>query len=312
MSGTERMVAALLLAVAVTGGALIPRLLSAPAGPVGVGLAVGPGVAGGSVVQAPAIPNASHRTVTRSTPRPQGASPASLLQPIATNPPAGGGATPPSEPAHHPSAPPPSSPPPPSPPPPSPPPSSPPPPSTPPPSPPPTSPPPTSPPPAAQTPPTRPGHGYGDKNHVHTGPPGHQGHPSSQVKPARRSHGADLEGSGHGRKAPQAPSHAVGHHHRPVGHMAAPASGSTAHGHESRPKTRPEARGPRGKGGHGSAPPPVAPGHGSQSSPPPPTPPPPPPAPGAPPPPPAHGNNGQGNTHQGQGHQGQGHGKGQS
>lgn len=302
MSGTERMVAALLLAVAVTGGALIPRLLSAPAGPVGVGLAVGPGVAGGSVVQAPAIPNASHRTVTRSTPRPQGASPASLLQPIATNPPAGGGATPPSEPAHHPSAPPPSSPPPPSPPPPSPPPSSPPPPSTPPPSPPPpspppTSPPPTSPPPAAQTPPTRPGHGYGDKNHVHTGPPGHQGHPSSQVKPARRSHGADLEGSGHGRKAPQAPSHAVGHHHRGVGHLASPASGPATHAHGPRPKARPEARGPRSEGRHGS-PPQVAHGHGKHS----PSPPAPPAAP-APPPAPAptdHGN-GQGNGHQGHG-----------
>src|SRR5579884_3188390 len=313
MSRTERMIAALLLAVAVTGGAMIPRLLSAPAGPVGVGVALGPGTAGGSVVQAPP-PASAHRAAGRSTSRPRGATPSPLVQPIGLTPAAHASPPPPTKPAHHPSGPPPPTPPGSPPPPPSPPPPSPPPPSPPPPPPPPAPPPPPSPPPTAPTPPTRPGHGYGDKNHVHTGPPGHQGQAPSHAKPARRSQRPDLEGSGHGRQAPEAPSHAVGHHHRPVGHMAPPASRTAANGHEPGPKTRPETGRPRGKGGHGSAPP-VAPGHGKQGTPPPtPAPPAPPPtspppsttpppaaAPPPPPAPPAHADNGHGNGHQGHG-----------
>ena len=53
MSRKERLVAALLLAVAVAGGALIPRLLASP--PTSLGIALGPGPSR-SVVQAPAIP----------------------------------------------------------------------------------------------------------------------------------------------------------------------------------------------------------------------------------------------------------------
>src|SRR5215469_10668315 len=69
MSGTERWIAAMLLAVAVTGGALIPRLLSEPSGPLGVAVAPSPIR---SVVQAPAAPKP-----TRSkTPAPQVSTPA--------------------------------------------------------------------------------------------------------------------------------------------------------------------------------------------------------------------------------------------
>ena len=56
MSRKERIVAALLLAIAVAGGAVIPRLLTSPAAPRGVALGPTPGR---SVVHAPAIPKAS-------------------------------------------------------------------------------------------------------------------------------------------------------------------------------------------------------------------------------------------------------------
>lgn len=252
MSRKEMVIAAFLLAVAVAGGALIPRLLGA-APPAPLGIALGPGPAR-SVVQAPAIPKPPHRTGERSTP-PHTGTQASPVLPTSLGPAAHGSATPPTKPAQRPSPP-------------LPPPPSPPPPNTPPPSPPPPPPPPpSSPPPAALTPPlpTRPGHGYGDKNHLHTGPPGQQD-PSAGAKPVRRSHGPNLEGSGHGRSSPQAPSHPVGAHHRRVGRVAPPASPPAAHAHEARPKARPEARGPRGQGGHGKGhgPPPqaVAPVHG--------------------------------------------------
>ena len=61
MSGKERLVAALLLAIAVAGGALIPRLLASP--PTSLGIALGPGPSR-TVVQAPAIPRERHRTVS--------------------------------------------------------------------------------------------------------------------------------------------------------------------------------------------------------------------------------------------------------
>ncbi len=53
MSRKERVVAALLLAIAVAGGALIPRLLASPPTPLGIALGPGPGR---SVVQAPTHP----------------------------------------------------------------------------------------------------------------------------------------------------------------------------------------------------------------------------------------------------------------
>ena len=306
MSGKERVIAALLLAVAVAGGALIPRLLASPSAPLGI--ALGP-ESGRSVVQAPAIPKPSRHNSSRSNPSSRTAV---RLSPVAQSVPASVGhhgsgpsvkpPANPSPPPSPPSTPPPSSPPPSSPPP-----------STPPPSPP----PPTttpSPPPALMPPTaTRPGHGYGDKNHTHTGPPGHADPPAHATKPVRRSHGADLPGSGHGRKAPQAAPHAVGHHHRRVGRVAPAASGAAAHAHEARPKTRPKARGPRGKGRRGAHPPQQVThghgshGHGSHDSPP--------PAPPAAPATPAAGSDDPGQSGQGNGQgngQGSGQGNGQS
>ena len=63
MSRKERVIAALLLAVAVIGGALIPRLLASPSAPLGIALGPGPGR---SVVQAPALPKAPHHSSARS------------------------------------------------------------------------------------------------------------------------------------------------------------------------------------------------------------------------------------------------------
>src|SRR5206468_1855081 len=62
MSRKERLVAALLLAIAVAGGALIPRLLASA--PNSLGIALGPGPSR-SVVQAPAIPRTRHRRRVR-------------------------------------------------------------------------------------------------------------------------------------------------------------------------------------------------------------------------------------------------------
>ena len=62
MSHKERLIAGLLLAIAVAGGAVIPRLLAAPA--TSLGIALGPGPSR-SVVRAPAIPKPSHRAVPR-------------------------------------------------------------------------------------------------------------------------------------------------------------------------------------------------------------------------------------------------------
>src|SRR5947208_4037971 len=57
MSRLERGIAALLLAVAVAGGALMPRLLSEPSGPRGVALGPGPSR---SIVRVPAAPKPRH------------------------------------------------------------------------------------------------------------------------------------------------------------------------------------------------------------------------------------------------------------
>ena len=246
MSRKERVIAAFLLATAVAGAALLPRLLSAPAGRIGVALGPGPGPGPGrSIVEAPAISKA-RRAASSATPA-RVAAPSRVAAPVATlarpaRPTpvpvkrAGGAATPP--PPTPPAPPPP--PPPPSP--------------TPPPSPPAAPPPP--PPPASPTS-TRPGHGYGDGNHTHTGPPGRGSPPG--VGQGRRNHGHDLPGSGHGRPVPELPSHTVGTHHRSVGHLAPPPPGTAPPAHDAGPKARPKAGVPSGKG---DPPPAVAHGHG--------------------------------------------------
>src|SRR5262252_8938983 len=72
MSRRERVIAALLLAVAVVGGAVMPRLLASPATALGIALGPSPRP---SVVQAPTIPQAprhanSGQPTSSVTPRP--------------------------------------------------------------------------------------------------------------------------------------------------------------------------------------------------------------------------------------------------
>src|SRR3954471_22477097 len=106
MSRKERLVAALLLAIAVAGGALIPRLLASP--PTSLGIALGPGP-GRSVVQAPAIPRERHRAAPRHTISPPSrvvAAPIAPVVPITVHPkPSGGLAQPQHAPAPAPATP---------------------------------------------------------------------------------------------------------------------------------------------------------------------------------------------------------------
>jgi hypothetical protein len=67
MSRKERMIAGLLLAVAVAGGALIPRLLASSAIPLGIALGPGPVH---SVVQAPTITEARHHAAPQAAATP--------------------------------------------------------------------------------------------------------------------------------------------------------------------------------------------------------------------------------------------------
>src|SRR5262249_18436950 len=88
MRGVERGIAALLLGVAVAGGALIPRLLSVPARPLGVPLGPGPSRV---VVQAPpAITKARHHaTPSHRQPPPANATSAASatsVAPVASQP----------------------------------------------------------------------------------------------------------------------------------------------------------------------------------------------------------------------------------
>src|SRR5215831_11256400 len=100
MRGMERVIAALLLAVAVAGGALIPRLLSVPARPLGVPLGPGPSRV---VVQAPpAITKAPrHATRPHGSPLPAKSPPvasSASVAPVATQPaPSAGPASKPSQ-----------------------------------------------------------------------------------------------------------------------------------------------------------------------------------------------------------------------
>src|SRR5689334_11579594 len=64
MSRKERVVAGLLLVVAVVGGALMPRLLASPATAPGIALGPSPGP---GIVHAPTIPTAPHHSTPTHT-----------------------------------------------------------------------------------------------------------------------------------------------------------------------------------------------------------------------------------------------------
>jgi hypothetical protein len=283
MSRKERVIAGLLLVVAVVGGALIPRLLAAPATPLGIALGPGPSP---SVVQAPTIPKTEHNTSGPTASLSSGAVASSavpvtpvVVQPTQATNSAGTKQTPSSS-AQPPAVTVPLSP----------------------------APPVTQSPAAANHQPvvsitssgqakTPPGQAK-KLSGLRMTPPGLAKTPSGQAKklsgPAKTPPGQakklnapgppapakpaakagwrntrpDLPGSGHGRKAPQAPPHPVGSHHRSVGHLAPPASRPAPATRESRPQARPENRGRSGKGSHGTPPPapPVAPGHGNHGN----------------------------------------------
>ena len=220
MSGKERAIAAFLLAIAVGGGALIPRLLSSAPRPLGIALGPGPGR---SVVQAPAIAKAPPHVAPAPTYAAPPAEPApQSIARVTVKPAPKRSAVPP----RHASTPPPA------------------PPTTSSPSPAPTAPTPTttvSQSPQALSPAsTRPGNGNGDRNHVHTGPPGHAAEAAGQ--------GSDLRGSGHGKGHAQASSHTVGSHDRGVGHLATAPAGAAPASHAAGPKARPDAGNPHVQG----------------------------------------------------------------
>ena len=283
MSRKERVLASLLLAIAIAGGALIPRLLASPTNPLGIALGPRPGR---SVVQAPAIsPAPRHQAPagrTSSTTQPSSGSVARVsgpTTPVSNSSPVSHNPAPPTGPEPNPN--PPSPVPTPSP--------------TPSPSPAPLQPPVAIHSPAAVTPFVPPGHGgtppgQGGTPPGHETPPGHGGTPpgravkvgagasshaspeptkspaKSEAKPGRRKGTDDLSGSGRGRPVSQAPSHAVGPRHRRVRHLAPSAKAAAPAAHKARPKARPKDRGTRGKGGHGSTQAPVTPGHGNSST----------------------------------------------
>ena len=272
MSRKELLIAGLLLAVAVVGGASIPRLLASPATSLGIALGPGPGR---SVVQAPTITK-QPPVVRRHASSPVSGGSAVSLAPVASATaqptPTSGAATGPKHAASPPAEPPvltaPS------------------------PTPSPARPPaatqrnpsvPATPPGEAKTPP-----GQAKKSLGHeTTPPGQAKTPPGQAKTPpgqaktppghgpRAMHGRpnkptvtpesqDLPGSGHGAPSQQTPPHAVGSHHRRVGHLAASSARPASPAPRGRAKARPEAREPRGKGGNGPATPPAPvtpPGH---------------------------------------------------
>lgn len=89
-------------------------------------------------------------------------------------------------------------------------------------------------------------------------PPGHSKATTSGTAAVGAPLRGDLPGSGHGRQVPQAPPHSVGPRHRGLGRLAAAPVRPAAPAPATRPKARPEARVPRGQGGHGPAPAPLA------------------------------------------------------
>lgn len=243
MSRKERVLAGLLLAIAVAGGALIPRLLASPLNPLGIALGPGPGR---SVVQAPAISTPPHHSVSSHRTSPvTGAATSTAVAPVgATTGPVS--RTTPTHPTPAPApAPAPAPPPTPAP-----------------------SPTPSPAPTPAPTPapvvtgphtPAAVQHGTG---------PGHKSIPpglakkiaaGSLVKQGRRNGAHGVKKSAHDRPDAQASTHSVGPRHRGVGHLAAPAEAAAKAARKARAQARPKARGPRGKGGHGPPPAPVAP-----------------------------------------------------
>ena len=247
MSGKERLVAALLLAIAVAGGALIPRLLASP--PTSLGIALGPGP-GRSVVQAPAIPRKRHHAAPRHAISPLSravAAPIAPVVPITVHPKPSAGVVQPKHapaPSSEPAA------------------------TTTPPSPVPVM---QSPSPAAAS---RadvvegpPGRDKAPPSQAKATPPGHEntppGHEKTPPGPAGPKERHDVPGSGNGKGFPQAPPNPVGAHHRGVGHLAPPAARAAPAPPHARPKARPEDRQPRGEGGHGPPPPQVAHGNGN-------------------------------------------------
>jgi hypothetical protein len=264
MSRKELLIAGLLLAVAVVGGASLPRLLASPAAPFGRALGPGPGR---SVVQTPTVSAAhthaasghssrvSRTSVVARTPvvqatvkppaaesvaKPKQATPVTTAPPPVTTP-----TQPPAAAGRNPTVP-------------------------------------VTPPGQAKTPPGQakklqrqemapPGQLKTPPGQLKT-PPGHQKTPpghlprASRGKPTVTRGSKDLPGSAHGRPVPQTPPHAVGHHDRGVGHLSAASSRPAAAARHSRPKARPETRGSRGKGGHEPAAPQVAHGHGDHGN----------------------------------------------
>jgi hypothetical protein len=270
MSRKERVIAGLLLVVAVGGSALIPRLLATPAAPLGIALGPGPRA---SVVQAPAAPQVADHTSqhTTSVSREAAVTPIAAVTPVAAKPAESTSIGRPKQASGSPTAPPtatlPSNPPPP-----------------------PTQPaadvrqPPVSvtPPAQAKTPPgqakklrgltmTPPGQAKKLSGSTRT-PPGQAKKPHAPGPPpakrdneaGRRSAHRDLPGSGHGQTHAQAPPHTVGAHHRGVGHLAPPPSRPAPATRKGGPEARAEDRGRGGKGGEGpsQAQAPVAHGHG--------------------------------------------------
>jgi hypothetical protein len=278
MSRKELLIAGLLLAVAVVGGASIPRLLASPATSLGIALGPGPGH---SVVQAPTIIK-QPPVVRRHASSPVSGASAVSLAPVASataqpTPTSGAAhpkhaASPPEAPAPVPTAPSPA--------------------------PYPAQPPaatkrnpssPTTPPGQAKTPPGQAKKSPGEE----TTPPGQAKTPPGQAKTPpgqakappghgpRAMHGRhdkptvtperqDLPGSGHGAPVPQqTPPHPVGSHHRRVGHLAPSSARPASPAPGGRPTARPEACEPRGKGGNRPATPPAPvtpPGHGQKGN----------------------------------------------
>jgi hypothetical protein len=265
MSRKERVIAGLLLVVAVGGGALIPRLLATSATPLGIALGRGPTP---GVVQAPTIPKAIQHTAGRTTSPPPAAvaAPITPVAPIVVRPTPAAGVRRPQPPSATPTTPPAATVPP-----------------SPAPSLPPTQPPAAADrqPPSSVTPPgqakTPPGQakklrkfGETPPGHVKT-PPGHTKMPPAPGPPSPAETGAkagwrnaarDLPGSWHGRSVSQAPSYPVGAHHRSVGHLASPAARPAPATRASSPQARSQDRGRRGQGSERPSPPPVTHGHG--------------------------------------------------
>jgi hypothetical protein len=239
MSGKERVTAALLLVVAVAGGALIPRLLASPPTSVGIALAPGPSP---SVVQAPAIARVQHAARPQRTFSPSSqvvarpaSTPVNSVAPVVVRPePATSVALPKT--AFRPTAKPSTT--------------------------------PLRPQPLAETPAplaagpptpvapvpaglrkTPPGHGGTPPGQART-PPG-----QAHVPPGHAKHGPDLPGSWGGEeRSQQAPPYPVGPHHRGVGHLAPPPARPAPPAPPAGPQARPEARCPHDKGGHEPSP----------------------------------------------------------